>query len=206
MVYPIKILHIASIGSLSKIPAHKPHQSQKDPFLKERERIRLQKKMTAYLNEQINYYSIIWCHSGLLSDTDYIWVRVVLDMQLKYPSKIKLHVHIPHEGYIKEGVPRGMQTMLWVEYIDAAHRVTTYTTNTNMTVRTVKNDISASKTTTGSEKILEYLNKAIVDAASIIIAVYDYAPISRRASSLRTTLEYALAKNKTIRQIKPRTL
>lgn len=162
--------------------------------------------MAAYLENQAKYNALIWCHSGLTSDTDFIWVRVVLDMRLKYPSKIKLHIHIPHEAYMRDGVTRGLQTMLWIDHIDEANRVTTYTDNADMTVRSVKDDIRQTKETTPSERIIETINKTLVDKASVILAVYDNTPTSKRASSLRTALDYATVKRKNIRQIKPRTL
>lgn len=202
----INILRVSSIGSLSNISAYKAKKIKKDPFSKERERIRLRKKMASYLEDQIKYNTLIWCHSGLTSDTDFIWVRVVLDMRLKYPNKIKLQLHIPHEAYMKDGVTRGIQTMLWVDYIEDANRVTTYTDNMDMTVRLVKDGIAKSKATTPSEKVIETINKTLIDKASVILAIYDHTPTSKRVSSLRAALDYATVEKKKIRQIKPRTL
>lgn len=200
----MNILHLGSIGQLSAIQQSKYADDTDNPFKKEEQRVKLRKKYESYIKNKIKYHLIIWCHSGLNQSTDPIWIQAVLNVRIAYPNKIKLHIHIPHKHYARSGWHRGMESTLWVDYIQEANRVTEYTDDLDMehghVTKHKKKEIEK------INKVNEDINQGLIDCCSEIIAVYDHSPTVRKNGSLRNALEYATRKNKTIHSFIPRKL
>lgn len=198
----MKITHISSIGYLSQIQRTPPKKYPNKHFIKEEQRMKLRIRYETFLKKKVETHSLIWCHSGLNNDIDYIWIRAVLNVRLMHPSVIKLHLHIPHEEYPKNGVKRGLQTTLWVEHLNAADRLTAYTDDKTIDSKDLVNKVKERKTK--AQTVFRDINKSMIDASDLIIAIFDHTPIARKINGLRYALEYAVSEKKEILRFIPK--
>lgn len=163
--------HIALTG-------HRPHRLPGGFDLAHPFYAALRRQLSEIVDEHLQEHAHLTLHSGMALGADTAWAQVILDLRHQHPRRISFVAEVPNPTQADRWSASDRRR--WSRSIDEADRVITYADNYSM-------------------QSLWARNRGMIDAAQLLIAVWDGQPGGGTAGAVA----YAQSRGVTVVRLDP---